>query len=120
MTKNVKNSLEMAREFAETIVESQEYKKFIEASRKFNRDSEAKELINEFQKKQINLYSGKFDPKLMDELKELQEKINKNSTINQYLEAQADLVNILRRANNVISLRIGTQFAYSQGGGCCG
>ncbi len=42
-------------------------------------------------------------------------KINKNEAIQNFVKAQQELVDILRRTNNIISVKIGTHFAFFQG-----
>ena len=55
----------------------------------------------------------------MSELRELQEEMNDNDTIQAHREAQEALVELLQETNEVISEKIGREFAQSTGGGCC-
>lgn len=120
MTDNEQDPIDKAGEFARTISESPEYRSFIRASERLKSDTVALNLMNVFRRKRAMLYGGQFSPGLMDELKELQDNINSNAAIREYTAAQAGLVDILRRANDLITARIGMQFAYSSGDGCCG
>ena len=107
-----------AREFASVILECDEYKNFLKSSRDLENDRETGKLLEDFQRKQMEL-RYRFDPRLMDELRGLQMKINQNILIQNYVRSQQDLIGLLGRTNTVISARIGSQFAFSQGG-CCG
>jgi len=107
-----------AKKFALAILECDEYKSFLKSSRDLENDKEAQKLLEGFQQKQMELrYS--FNPKIMDELRRLQMKINQNIQIQNYMKSQQDLIGLLGRTNTVISAKIGFQFALNQGG-CCG
>ena len=106
------------REFALAILEYDEYKNFLKNSRDLENDRETGKLLEDFQQKQMELRSN-FDPRIMDELRGLQMKINQNILIKNYVRSQQDLIGLLERTNTVISARIGSKFAFSQGG-CCG
>lgn len=114
MNEEVKNK---TKEFAQAILESKEYKTFISISDDLEK-SEDSNLLKEFQNKQMELRRKGFDPSLMEELRELQTRINKNETIQQFANAQNELVNLLKRTNNIISLRINMPFVSTMGGGC--
>lgn len=107
------------KEFSEAILECEEYESFITESEKFDKNSEAHNLLNKFQQKKNQLQWG-FDSQLFDELQKLQMEINKNKTIQDFVKSQENLVNLLKRTNEIISEKIGTQFAFFQGSGCCG
>jgi cell fate (sporulation/competence/biofilm development) regulator YlbF (YheA/YmcA/DUF963 family) len=109
-----------AKEFARAILECEEYENYIKNTEGINKDMEAQRLLRQFQEKQVELRWNGFDPKIMDELRELQFKINQNSTIQDFVKSQQELIDILRRTNMIISEEIGMQFAFFQGGICCG
>lgn len=109
-----------AKEFAKAIVESEEYKNFIKYNDQLQRDQTAQNLLRQFQQKQMELQWNGFNPNTLEELRDLQIKINKNNTVQNFVKAQQELVDILQRTNKIISGKIGTQFAFFQGGGCCG
>lgn len=54
------------------------------------------------------------------ELQEMQMKMNQNKTIQDFVKAQNELVELLKGTNNIISAQIRMQFAFSSGGGYCG
>jgi len=109
-----------AKKFANAIIECDEHKNFIKCNEELQKNQTAQNLLREFQQKQMELQWYGFDPKTLEELRDLQMKINKNVTIQNFINAQQELIDILRRTNNIISGKIGTQFAFSQGGGFCG
>jgi len=117
MEEEIKNK---TKEFANAILECEEYKAFMENSEKLNKNSEAQKLLKESQEKQMVLRFNGFNPSLMDELRELQIKINQNKIIQDFAKSQDELISLLKRTNTVISMRIGMQFGFSSGGGCCG
>ncbi len=115
MNEEIKNK---TKEFAQAILESKEYKLFISASDDLEKNEDANNLLKDFQKKQMELQYRGFDPSLMEELRELQTKINRNEIIQQFANAQNELVDLLKRTNNIISLRINMPFVSANRGGC--
>lgn len=108
-------------EFAEAILQCEEYITFLSSHESFTSNNEVQELLRTFRSKRNDLYGNRFSPTLMDELKDLQEKINNNAVIQEYEATQSDLVELLKRTNTIISGNIGIQFAYTEkGGSCCG
>ena len=108
------------KDFANAIVESEEYRNFVECDEKLKMDKTAQNFLRQFRQKQMELQWGWFNSKTFEELRDLQMKINENETIQKFVKSQQEIVNILQVANNIISVKVGTQFALSQGGGCCG
>lgn len=115
MNEEIKNK---TKEFAQAILESKEYKTFISATDDLEKNEDANDLLKDFQKKQMELQYRGFDPSLMEELRELQTKINRNEIIQQFANAQNELVDLLKRTNNIISLRINMPFVSANRGGC--
>ena len=105
--------------FVETIKDSETYAEFMAANERLEEDSEAMVLLQEYQQKQRQMQMGGFDESVMSELRELQEEMNENETIQAHREAQEALVELLQETNEVISEKIGREFAQSLGGGCC-
>ena len=114
------NPVNKAKEFAKAIVESEEYLDFVKCSEEFDKNQAAQGLLRQFQQKQREMQWGGFNPNAFEELKTMQERISQDKVIQGLVKAQEELVNILRMSNTIISDRIGTRFAFSQGGGCCG
>ena len=109
-----------AREFAQAILDCEEYKNFIKCSEVLEKSQMAQNLLKKFQEKQMELKRNGFNPNTFQELNELQEQINKNEVIQNFQKTQEELTDLLRNTNDIISGDIGAQFAFSQRGGCCG
>lgn len=107
------------REFVDAIEESQQYRTFVDARERLDDDEEAQQLLETFRQKQALLQRGGFNEETMAELRELQQEMNANETIGAYAHAEDELIELLDRTNDVISERIGEEFAQSMGGGCC-
>ena len=116
----VEENVEAAlREFLDVLGESETYRRFVAADEALQADDDAMALLREYQQKQRQLRRGGFDESVMEELKGLQSELSANETIQRQQAAQADLVELLRRTNDVISEEIDEEFARSTGGGCC-
>lgn len=105
--------------FITEIRNSETYQQFLDSTQQLEADSEAKALLEAYQQKQQQLQENEFDPSVMSELRELQTELSDNETIQQHQAAQQQLVDLLKQTNDVISERIGQEFAQSLGGGCC-
>lgn len=108
-----------AKEFSQAIVECDEYKNFIKFDEELQRNQSAQKLLKDFQQKQMELQMGGFNPNTLEELKELQMEIRNNEAIQNFAKSQQELVDVLRRSNDIISAKIGQQFAQGRRGGCC-
>jgi cell fate (sporulation/competence/biofilm development) regulator YlbF (YheA/YmcA/DUF963 family) len=107
----------LARQLADAVVESPEYKEFLACSEELSNDSAAMGLLKSLQEKQVELYSSG-DESVFKELEALQDKIKNNSSVKKYSEAQEKIVALLKESNEVVSGVIGSDFA--QKSGCCG
>lgn len=107
------------REFLDSLGESKTYQRFVEADEALQEDDDAMALLREYQRKQQQMQRGGFDESVMAELKQLQTEISNDETIQRQQAAQADLIELLQRTNDVIGDEIGEEFARSTGGGCC-
>lgn len=105
--------------FIDTVKDSETYEEFMTANERLEEDSEAMALLKQYQQKQRQMQMGGFDESIMSELRELQEEMNDNETIQAQREAQEALISLLQDTNEVISEQIGREFAQSTGGGCC-
>ena len=106
-------------EFIDQLTESEPYQRFIESQQRLEADEEAQELIRDFQQKQQQLQQNGFDQATMKELRELQEEMEENKTIQKVSHAENELIALLEQTNDIISERIGQEFAQTIGGGCC-
>ncbi|WP_435077183.1 halo-CC-star protein HcsL [Halococcus sp. AFM35] len=107
------------RTFIETLTDSGTYQQFSEASEALKNDPEASALLQDFQQKQQQMQLEEFDQSVMSELKGLQTEIADNETIQRQQASQEELTELLQKTNDIISDRIGQEFAQSTGGGCC-
>lgn len=105
--------------FLDTVRDSETYQQFVDAQVRLEADDEAKELLQAYEQKQQQLQTDEFDQSLMSELQGLQTEVSNNEVIQQYQSAEADLIELLTETNDVISEKIGEEFAQSLGGGCC-
>ncbi|WP_122090586.1 halo-CC-star protein HcsL [Halalkalicoccus subterraneus] len=106
-------------EFVDAIGESERYERFVASQQRLENDEEARQLLGEFRRKRRQLQKNGFDGETMAELRELQEEMDDDETINELREAEAALIDLLDETNDVVSERIGEEFARSTGGGCC-
>jgi len=118
-TQSVEDAVEQKlRAFIDAIEDSKTYQQFMAANEQLENDEEAMELLNEYRQKQQQMQRN-FDQSLMEELQEIQQKMDENETIQQHQAAQSDLIELLQQTNDMISDPIGMEFAQSSGGGCC-
>ena len=107
------------REFLDALGESETYQRFAAADEALQDDDDAMALLREYQRKQQQLQRGGFDESVMAELKQLQTELSNDETIQRQQAAQAEVIELLQRTNDVVSDEIGEEFARSTGGGCC-
>lgn len=106
-------------EFIDQLTDSEPYQRFIESQQQLKADDEAQELVRDFQQKQQQLQQNGFDQATMKELRELQREMEENDTIQDVSHAENELIALLEQTNEIISERIGQEFAQTMGGGCC-
>jgi cell fate (sporulation/competence/biofilm development) regulator YlbF (YheA/YmcA/DUF963 family) len=118
--KEMCDPVEKAKEFAKAIVESDAHKKFVLCNNSLQNDLASKMLLAKYQSKQRWLRLGRFEPGLLDELRDLHIKVSQNEVIQNYNKSASELTELLAKTNDLISEKIGRQFAYNEGGSCCG
>jgi cell fate (sporulation/competence/biofilm development) regulator YlbF (YheA/YmcA/DUF963 family) len=106
------------RKFVDAIQDSNQYQTFVDARERLDDDQEAQQLLRTYQRKQAKLQRSGFDEETMAELRDLQEEMDDNETISAYMEAEEEFISLLEQTNDVISEKIGEEFARSMGG-CC-
>jgi arsenite-transporting ATPase len=112
--------VEKAKEFAKAIVDSDEYKKFVQCNKAIQENTSSKRLLAQYQSRQRRLKLGRFEPGLMDELKDLHDKVAADETIQSFNKSRAELTELLVATDDLISAKIGRRFAFTTGGSCCG
>lgn len=90
---------DLANNLAKELKESEEYKKYLEKRKKVLRNEKTKDMLLDFQQKQMELQAKKMSGEDLSEeetekLEELRELIELNSDIKEYLQAEYR-VNIL-------------------------
>lgn len=103
------------KEFANALKDSPEYKRYIQSREVFRNDEKAKELLreynsamNEFNRKSR---SGTDVYEDYQTVEILRERIEQNSTLKNYFDAQDRLTNLLRETNSYLTEKLGFNFA---------
>ena len=101
---------EKALELADAILQLEEYREFVEMEQKLREDENAQQLLVEFQRKQQDFVtkqmSGEFDQELLNELTEIQSKLNAMESVINFIEAYNRLLAVLGEIVDLISERI--------------
>ena len=112
-----------AREFAEVLAETPEYRAFEEAQRRMRQDPAAQEAIRAFQAKQQSLgwmvQLGLVGEAEQAELQRLRQAMLAQPTVRSYTEAQERLGSLCQEVAQLLSEEIGLSFAAACGPGCC-
>lgn len=103
--------LELASKLGAAIANHKRYKSFKEAEEQLNKDSEAKEISEELEKqsKKIHELEKNLNPVEVEDkrkLQQLKQKVASNQSIQKFLKAQMDYVEL----TNKIKERIDTEF----------
>ena len=105
----------------ESISNLPEYKEYEQSRAEVKNDSEAQELINEFEKQRqlfiIKRASGEATKEDLDKVGELQEELNNLPTMEHFLETQQELLAQLEKTNEYISEELSLNFG-EQISGC--
>ncbi|NLT94258.1 MAG: YlbF family regulator [Clostridia bacterium] len=114
-----------ARELAQAISQSEELKKMKDSEAAMMCDPEARKMVEEYQKIQMEaLKNGLHFDQLPEEqqkkLEELDEKMSKNKHIVAYMEAQENLEQILRSVNLIITSALNDNDGACPSSGCAG
>jgi len=101
---------EKAEALAEALMNLQEYRDFVEMEKNLKADVEAQAMIMEFQKKQQDFVtkqmSGVFDNDLLNELTELQSKLNARESVVMFIESYNRLLSAIGEILDLISERL--------------
>jgi cell fate (sporulation/competence/biofilm development) regulator YlbF (YheA/YmcA/DUF963 family) len=114
-----------ARELAQAISQSEELKKMRDCEAAMMCDPEARKMVEEYQKIQMEaMKSGLHFDQLPEEqqkkLEELDEKMSHNQHIVAYMEAQESLEQILRSVNLIITSALNENEGGCPSSGCAG
>jgi cell fate (sporulation/competence/biofilm development) regulator YlbF (YheA/YmcA/DUF963 family) len=113
---------EKAKSFAKILALSKEFQEFHSAQEKLKQDKEAQSLLEQFQKKQREVrearMSGRgYSGNAFDEIERLQHKLQFNSTIMEWAQAQQDAIGLIQDTNQEISRAAGFDFGQSSSSG---
>ncbi|MGI6066573.1 MAG: YlbF family regulator [Bacillota bacterium] len=100
--------LEKAKELSDALSGSPELNDMREKEKLVKADSEASQLMDKISARQVELYQLQMEgkepsPELMEILRGLQEEMERNDKVMNYLEAQEKMGKILQEINKMIS-----------------
>lgn len=117
--------IQAARQFAETLSNSVQFRKFEKSYFDFREDARAQSAIQEFQKKQASLKAllmlNAVSQEDRQELQRLQDRFLHQPSVQKYAEAQEELMVVCQEIGDQLSEAIGLDYGSScRTGGCCG
>jgi cell fate (sporulation/competence/biofilm development) regulator YlbF (YheA/YmcA/DUF963 family) len=117
--------MQAAKQFAETLGETPQYKEFEQSYFVYRQDEETQNAIREFQKKQASLKAllilNAVSQEDQQELQRLQDRFYRQPSALRYTQAQGELIAISQEIGDLLSKAIGIDFGSScRTGGCCG
>lgn len=117
--------IQAARQFAETLSNSVQFRKFEKSYFDFREDAGAQSAIQEFQKKQASLKAllmlNAVSQEDRQELQRLQDRFLHQPSVQKYAEAQEELMVVCQGIGDQLSEAIGLDYGSScRTGGCCG
>lgn len=117
--------MQAAKQFAETLGETPLYKEFEQSYFAYRQDTEAQNIIQEFQKKQASLKAllalNAVSEDDQQELRRLQEMFYHKPSVLRYSKAQEELIALSQEIGDLLSNAIGLDYGVScKTGGCCG
>lgn len=106
---------EATRVLIENLLASEAFIRYQQAQSRLNEDHNASDLLRQLSQAQASLRQkqsqGKVAQTDIDELRELQAKVQRNRVIMDYAQSQQEAVNFLREINAEISGLLGINFA---------
>jgi cell fate (sporulation/competence/biofilm development) regulator YlbF (YheA/YmcA/DUF963 family) len=115
-TTDVETALEA---FVDELLASETYQTLVEAREALEADPEAQELLDAYRETERELQDSEFDASLMSDLREIQSDLSDLESVSRHREACEAFEDLLAETNDVVSERIGQEFAQSLRGGCC-
>ncbi|MFW6046207.1 MAG: YlbF family regulator [Candidatus Woesearchaeota archaeon] len=109
-----------AKEFAEYLLESEIFQNFLKAHENLKSNKKIVKLMADYEEKQTELQNTGFNSELLNEVKQIERKINQNKLVNEFNESRAKLLAFLKDTNRAISEEIGQEFAYIKPSCGCG
>jgi cell fate (sporulation/competence/biofilm development) regulator YlbF (YheA/YmcA/DUF963 family) len=115
-TTDVETELEA---FVDELLECETYQALVDAREALEADAEAQELLDTYRETERELQDSEFDASLMSDLRDIQADLSEIESVTRHREAREAFEELLAETNDVVSERIGQEFAQSLGGGCC-
>ncbi|RME74858.1 MAG: YlbF family regulator [Chloroflexi bacterium] len=111
------------RSFAQALAESEQFRAFEDAADRFRHDKAAQDALKAFQEKRQSLQGllmlNAVSPEDRAELQRLYQDFIDQPSAAAYLQAQDDLMALCRATAELLSTRLGLDFAAACGSGCC-
>lgn len=117
---------ESCKSLGKAILDSEEYKSFIDARDKFRSDESAKQAAKKyneaFNEYRMKAQYGIASAEDKEQIEVLKTAMLENKTLNNYYSSQDNLINFLKELNIYISNKLSFDFASlaKPAGGCCG
>lgn len=117
--------MQTAKQFAQTLADTPQYREFEQAYQAYRQDAEAQNILTKFQTRQASLRAmlalNAVSAEDRNELKSLQDQFYNQPSVVRYARAQEDLVGLCQQIGDILSESIGIDFGSScKTGGCCG
>lgn len=117
--------MQTAKQFAQTLADTPQYREFEQAYQAYRQDGEAQNILTKFQTRQASLRAmlalNAVSAEDRSELKNLQDQFYSQPSVVRYAKAQEDLVGLCQQIGDILSESIGLDFGSScKTGGCCG
>ena len=107
----------VSEDFADSIRNTEEYKRYVKAKENFESDEESIQLLKKLDRERGELLKSNIT---LDEYKKTENKVKDNINIQEMARAERDFFSLIRETNDYLSNEIGAHFAYAEGGGRCG
>ena len=106
--------LELAKQLGQEIANDSIAKQYFDASKSLDGNSEAQELIKQYEQQAQQLamkerQAQPVEPQEKQKLSDLQTQIAENPTIKQWMQAQVEYVNLLRKVNETVMAQMPNQ-----------
>ncbi len=111
---NMEKILELAKQLGQEIASTLIAQQYFDASKKLDEDKDAQDLIKQYEQQAQQLamkerQAQPIEPQEKQKLSDLQTKIAENPTIKQWMQAQVEYVNLLRKVNEAVMAQMPNQ-----------
>ncbi len=116
--------LSAARDFAAVLAETPQYKAFEQTAERFRQDQAAQQAMEAYRQKQMDyrplLMLNALSGEQRTELESLQNAFVNQPVVQEYSQAQTELVTLCQALGDALSESIGLNYAAACGVSCCG